>query len=145
MVWNFAALWYLKQAPTLVHNMCRLSKDLVLIFIQNTHQPGYWIRKCCNMIPKDINEEWLNISLYEKILIQNRFKIVQRGYIDVPPFPDIASPIGKKVKNDWNWNIMDYYMSKDDGLLERLKKYEFLEKYQIPFWAHHKFILGQRI
>ena len=145
LVWNFAALWHLEKAPLLVNEMCRLSKNLVLIFVQNTHQPGYWIRKCCKMIPKGVNEEWLNIRLYEKTLISNGYRIVQRGYIDIPPFPDVASPIGKKIKSDWDWNIIDYYMGKDKGLLERIKKYEFLEKTQCPLWAHHKFILGQKV
>lgn len=145
LVWNFASLWHIKEAPALVHEMSRLSSNLVLVFVQNTHQPGFWIRKCFNMIPKDVNEEWLNMHLWESVLMQNGFNIIKKGYLDIPPFPDIAVSIGKKVKNDWNWNIINYYQEKDYELLNRLKKYEFLEKYQIPIWAHHKFILGQRV
>ena len=147
LVWNFAALWHTKHSPTVVHEMIRMSKNLVLIFVQNKTQPGYLLRKCFGGIPKGINEEWLNISLYEKILKQNKFNILQKGLIDVPPFPDVAIPIGRRVSKEWKWNIMDYYFGKDDDLYKRLDKYTLLERSQIPFksfWAHHRFILAQR-
>ena len=146
LVWNFAALWHLEQSPLLVHEMTRMSKNLVLIFVQNTQQPGFIARKLLGKLG-NVHEQWLNTNVIKDILVQSGFKIIQEGVIDIPPFPDVAIPVGRKVSSEWKWNIMDYYMERDDDLLRRIEKYSWIEKSSLPFktfWAHHKFVLGQK-
>ena len=152
LVWNFAALWHLEKAPTLVHEMLRMSNNLVLIFVQNTHQPGFLLRKYLidRKLFSTIHEQWLDVDVYEMILKANRFIVLSRGYIDIPPFPDVAIPIGRKINSDWKWNVMDYYAGKDAELPTRISKYRKLEDSRVPeqfkgLWAHHRFILAQRI
>ena len=149
LVWNFAALWHIANAPNLIGEMTRLSKNLVLIFVQNKTQIGYLLRKYVidKKLFATVHEEWLNTYMIKRTLLSNNFYILKEGIIDVPPFPDVAMPVGRKVKSDWSWNVMDYYMGKDDGLLTRLEKYQFIENSNLPFkkfWSHHRFILAQQ-
>jgi ubiquinone/menaquinone biosynthesis C-methylase UbiE len=151
LVWNFAALWHVADAPSLVKEMARVSSKLVWISVQNTTQPGYLLRKY--VIDKEllasVHEEWLNTKLICKLLEEQGMSVIKQGVFDVPPFPDVAMPIGRKVATGWAWNIMDYYMNKDPQLIDRIHKYRIIEDSKLPnslkaLWAHHRYILARK-
>jgi len=169
LVWNFAALWHIEDAPSLIEEMVRVSSNLVFISVQNNRQIGYYLRKYLidRKLFTEVHETWLNLSLIRDLLAKNGTKIVEQGVFDIPPFPDIAMPIselftkvglrrgarrmgkGDTQRKRWKWNIVDYYTGKDPQLNKRLRKFMFIENSPLPsrlkaLWAHHRYILAQK-
>jgi SAM-dependent methyltransferase len=172
LAWNFAALWHLKDAPPLVEEMVRVSSSLILISVQNKTQPGYYLRKY--LIDRDVFSKvwvkWLKLGETKRVFEGKGVKIEEQGVFDVPPFPDIAMPIGKLLeklklrkkanrevqnsdenpaKKRWKWDVMGYYMGDDPELRDRIGKYMLIEHSRIPspvkgLWAHHRYVLGTK-
>lgn len=163
-VWNFAALWHLKDAPRLIREMVRVSSNYVFISVQNTKQVGYYLRKYA--IDKDlfnnVYEKWLNVKLISQILEENGMKAIEKGVFDVPPWPDTAMPIrdlfkriglnnaSEKITDEgWHWSIMEYYMGTDPEFITKINKFMFIEYFPLPvflksLWAHHRYIFSEK-
>ncbi len=161
LVWNFAALWHVKKAEQLLLEMARVSSKLVLIFVPNKMQIGYFLRKY--LLDRDffklVNEKWADIKTIRSIMNSLGLKVKKEGVLDVPPWPDTCFPIGRvldkfgrrneKVNEDkdlWRWDIMSYYKGKDLTLKEKVEKFSFIERLSIPWqikalWAHHRYLL----
>jgi len=45
LAWNWAALWYLDDVPTLLRELARVSRSLVFMTTPNRWQVRYWLRK----------------------------------------------------------------------------------------------------
>jgi SAM-dependent methyltransferase len=167
-VWNFAALWHIQDAPTVIKEMTRVSSNLIFISVQNNKQVGYYLRK--HFIDKklfsEVYEDWLNLNLVKSLLLENGATIIEQGVFDMPPFPDIAMPVGEllqrigikrvqkekardKKQEHWQWNIMNYYMGKDPQFKDRINRFRFIENSHLPvgfktLWSHHRYILAQK-
>lgn len=163
LVWNFAALWHVKDADLLLSEMARVSSDLVLIFVPNRKQPGYPLRKYVldREFFRRIDESWINLDKITRHLKTKGMKVIDEGLIDIPFWPDTAFPVkdvfkrisknsngngkgsGHKASQGiWNWDIMRYYKGDDPQLKSKIDKLSFLEKSSMPrqfklFWAHH--------
>jgi len=169
LVWNFAALWFVDRAESLIQEMARVSSNLVLIAVPNRRQLGYFLRKYW-LDPgffKRVDERWTQISQIRSVLESEGLRTLRQGILDIPPWPDTCIPIkqvlrklglpGRKTESKptppaeppeetWTWNIMDYYVGKNPGLKEKVRKFTFLEKSPLPhslkaLWAHHQYIL----
>ncbi|HWP47971.1 MAG TPA: class I SAM-dependent methyltransferase [Candidatus Limnocylindrales bacterium] len=167
LVWNFAALWFVEQAESLLRDMIRVSSNLVLIAVPNPGQPGYFLRKYC-IDPdffKQVDEKWVRKDRICRVLASENLQIIRQGILDIPPWPDTCVPIkhilqkfGIRLKENpstgspeggWTWNIMDYYLGRNPGLKEKVERFSFLEKSPLPYffkalWAHHHYILGKK-
>lgn len=165
-VWNFAALWHLQDAPALVEELARVSSNLVFISVQNTRQPGFFLRK--HFIDRElfatVHERWLRLGPVKEQLRNHSMAVLKEGVFDVPPFPDTAMPVGRLLERlklrkprsaaqaaqkRWSWNIVKHYAGQDPGLRERVGKFMFLERSPLPtalkaLWAHHRFVLAGR-
>lgn len=165
LVWNFASLWHINDADSLVKEMARISRNLVFISIPNRLQMGYVIRKY--ILDKGffeaVYEEWASIDVIKQILSWNGLQLVEEGVFDMPPWPDTAMPIvtllerlglrrkKTKMKNQngkWRWSIMDYYMGIDPDLPRKIERFTFLEKLPLPLrikslWGHHRYVVGE--
>lgn len=162
LVWNFAALWYIRQVESLLSEMARVSSNLVLIFVPNKKQIGYLLRKY--LLDKrffaGVDEKWVDTERISFVLESLGMQIKDQGVLDIPPWPDTCFPIGKIFdklrirRNDkgderkklWFWSIMDYYLGRDQDLKRKVERFSFLEKMPVPwqlkaFWAHHKYLL----
>ncbi|MFH0859823.1 MAG: class I SAM-dependent methyltransferase [Candidatus Altiarchaeota archaeon] len=153
IVWNFAALQHVENAPLLIKELIRVSKHLIFISIQNKAQMGYKLRKYLLQRDsfKSIYERWMDIDWIKKTFEENNVRTVEDGVFDIPPWPDTCMPVnrffGDKRKSAWNWNIVDYYLKKDINLRDRIDRYKFIENSGIPekvksLWAHHRYVLG---
>ena len=164
LVWNFAALWHLQNPASLIDEICRVSSNLVLIFLPNKTQIGYVLRKY--VLDKDffnnVDETWLDLKKIKSILKKNGYQKFEEGIIDIPPWPDTCMPIKDLLakfgiqnnksnpdlkENDWIWDIMSYYLGENKKLEQDVTKFSFLESSKLPktlkqFWAHHRYILG---
>ena len=162
LVWNFAALWYVRNVESFLSEMARVSSNLVLIFVPNKKQIGYLLRKY--LLDKSffggVDEKWVDPKRIKGVFTSLGMKIKDQGVLDIPPWPDTCVPIGKlfdklgirgKGKKDehrklWTWNIMSYYLGKDQALKQKVERFSFLEKMAVPWqlkalWAHHNYLL----
>lgn len=162
LVWNFAALWWAKKPDRLIRDMVRLSSNLIIIFIPNRLQPGYQLRKC--LLDRDffhrVNKKWANPAQIRSLFKQVGLKPVEEGALDMPPWPDTAMPLseligklglgGNKSRSTldkhWHWDIISYYRGTNPTLIEKIKRYAFIENLPLPLlikllWAHHRYFL----
>jgi SAM-dependent methyltransferase len=162
LVWNFSALWHIANAKDLLAEMARVSSNLVLVFVTNKVQIGYYLRKYL-LDPaffQTIHEKWTDIDQVNTFFSSQGLRLVAQGVLDVPPWPDTCLPIGKilgKLKSQskkrkirkasksfWTWDIMEYYLGRNTSLKKTVTKLSFLERMPIPwqlktFWAHHRY------
>lgn len=162
LVWNFAALWHVRDPDKLLCEMARVSSNLILIVVPNRKQIGYLLRK--NILDKEffnrVDETWIDIKKIISVLSAFDFSVIEQGVMDVPPWPDTCMPIGKileklKIRKNgsqkrgqgsWNWDIMSYYLGKDLTLKQRVERFNFIERVSIPWqlkalWAHHRYVI----
>jgi len=164
LVWNFSALWHLENAKSLLAEMARVSSNLVLVFVTNKMQMGYFLRKHF-FEPgffRTILEKWTEIERINSLLSRAGLNLVEQGVLDVPPWPDTCFPIGKifekikpragksadkaESKGFWTWDIMEHYLGRDTSLKKTIERLSFLEKLPIAWqlkalWAHHRYSL----
>ncbi len=163
LVWNFASLWRLRNFEDLLSEVVRTSNKLILIYIPNRYQPGYFLGKY--FLNKEyfigLNFKALSASRVKRNLKKNNCRVIKEGVFDIPVWPDTCMPITdllsklkiRKSKEDfssWQWNSLDYFTGKDKDMLKRIKKFAFLENLPLYWrlklcWAHHRYILAEKI
>lgn len=160
LVWNFAALWHIRNPGALLSEMARVSSNLILIFMPNPMQIGYFLRKY--LLDREffgkIDETCVKIENIDALIKSSGhdFPWEEQGVLDIPPWPDTCFPIapllrklkGKECeeKESWEWDIMSYYMGSDNGLKDKIERLSFLETSSIPLkikalWAHHRYVM----
>ena len=166
LAWNWAALWYVKNAAPLLRELVRVSRRLVFVAMPNPYQVGYIVRK--RFVEPEffttIDERWVDMGLIKSVLTAEGVEIVDEGVLDVPPWPDTVMPaaeflrklgIGSKrlesrfTGDDWTWSTMDYYLGRQPDLREKVMRYAWLDRLRIHWrlkavWAHHRYVLGIR-
>ena len=166
LVWNWAALWYLRNAAPLLRELVRVSRRLVFIAMPNPYQVGYIVRKRF-VEPeffKTVDERWVDMGLVKSVLAAEGVEIIDEGVLDVPPWPDTVMPAADFLKklgirskklesrftgDDWTWSTMDYYLGQRPELRDRVMRYAWLDRLRVPWrlkvvWAHHRYVLGIR-
>lgn len=162
LVYNFAALWWVENPTFAIEEMVRLSNNLIVIFIPNKWQPGYLLRKW--LLSRDyfrqVNTKWVEPAHIFSHCKGMGLKLVEKGALDIPPWPDTDIPLreivrklglkGRKsrtfMEKRWHWDIVSYYRGVNPQLLEKLEKFAFIEKLSLPvslklLWAHHRYFL----
>ena len=161
-VWNFAALWHVKEVEMLLCEMARVSSNFVLIVVPNREQIGYFLRKYLldRKFFTGVDERWIDTERISHALTSLGMKMKNQGLLDIPPWPDTCFPIRKifnksRIRRDskknkhnkfWTWDIMSYYLGRNQALKRKVERYSFLEKMRAPWqlkvlWAHHKYLL----
>ncbi len=165
-VWNWAAIWRLRDPDGLLAEMVRCSRKLVFVAVPNPVQVGYQFRKYVAEpeFVKEVDERWTNIGMIRNKLEALGVEILAQGVLDTPPWPDTVMPAAEllgrlgirsqKLRSrfegqDWRWSTMDYYLGRQPDLYDRVKKYMWLERLTIPWqikqlWAHHRWVLGRK-
>jgi SAM-dependent methyltransferase len=166
LAWNWAALWYLDDPESLLHELVRVSRGLVFVAMPNRIQVGYLLRKL--VIDRDffqtVDERWADARLLKRILQGAGLTIVDEGVLDVPPWPDTVMPAAEVLRRlgvrskrlagqftgaGWSWSTMAYYKGEQPALRQRVMRYAFLEHAPLPWqlkavWAHHRYLLAAR-
>jgi uncharacterized protein (DUF362 family)/SAM-dependent methyltransferase len=102
LVWNFAVLPKLEKPMRALQEMRRVSKNLVLVFSNNTLNWGFPFHE---LFHRRTESEWDHGYRQWMITrnVRNAAKkvglnVVKTGYVDVPPWADLDKPIGQAVK-----------------------------------------------
>ncbi len=157
MSWNFASLWYVTNIGQFFKEMVRITRKVIFICVPNRTNIGYWLRQA------SIKQQGLNSENIEPARIINEmkklnWKLVEKGYFDVPPWPDIAmkkEEFCEKIGLKWLANIfqkrdangiciLDYYSGRKQSMEEEILRYSFLENSPQLFkriWAHHQYFI----
>lgn len=162
LVWNFAALWHLEDAERMLREMARVTSNLVVVFMPNRSQIGYFLRKHLfdRSFFRKVDERWVDMDRISAVLRSSGMKDRGRGILDMPPWPDTCVPIksvlrklgiGKDGEKDdktgrWEWDIVSYYVGRNPELRERVERWSFLENSHMPdwlkaLWAHHRYVI----
>jgi hypothetical protein len=165
LAWEWAGLWYLEDAESLIRELVRTSRRLVFVAMPNRIQVGYLMRKY--LIDREffatVDERWVQIKEIKHVLRDAGVKIIEEGVLDVPPWPDTVMPAaellervgiksqklqGKFSGDEWVWSTMAYYTGDQPDLYDRVIKYAWLEHAPLPWqiktvWAHHRYVLGE--
>jgi SAM-dependent methyltransferase len=166
LVWNWAALWHLPDPAAFLREMVRCANHLVFIAVPNPIQIGYLLRKYMvePEFVQEVNERWTDMGLICRQLSTLGVEILDRGVLDVPPWPDTVMPANellrrlgirsRKLKDQftgqaWHWSTMDYYLDRQSDLYDRVMKYAWLDRADLPWqikqvWAHHRWVLGRK-
>lgn len=164
--WNWAAIWRLSNPGLFLSELVRVSNKLVFIAAPNPVQIGYQVRKHIvePEFVNEVDERWTNIGMIRILLEGLGVTILEQGVLDTPPWPDTVMPAAQLLRKvgirskqlearftgeGWRWSTMDYYLGKDHELHERVMKYAWLERLQLPWkikqvWSHHRWLLGQK-
>jgi len=164
MAWEWAGLWYLPDAGSLLRELARVSRKVVFVAMPNHLQVGYLMRKY--LIDRDffdtVDERWVEMGRIKRLLQEAGVRIVDQGVLDVPPWPDTVMPAAQVLKRlgikskklearftgeGWTWSTMAYYLGQEPDLYDRVMKYAWLERAPMPWqlkliWAHHRYVLG---
>ncbi len=164
LAWQWAGLWYLPDAASLLRELVRVSRRLVFVAMPNPLQPGYLLRKY--VLERDffrtVAEDWVDVRRIKRVLSDAGVRLIEEGVMDIPPWPDTVMPAAEVLRRlgigsarlrarfsgaRWQWSTMAYYLGVQPDLGERVMRYAWLEDLPIPWrlklvWAHHRYVLG---
>lgn len=166
LAWEWAGLWYLPNAQALLHELARVSRNVVFVAMPNRWQVGYFMRKY--LLDQGFFQEigareaWVDMIMNRRILQAAGVEIVDQGVLDVPPWPDTVMPASEVLERlgirsaklqdqfsgeGWTWSTMAYYLGEQPDLREQVMRYTWLEYAPLPWqikavWAHHRYVVG---
>jgi hypothetical protein len=158
--WNFSAMWFLDDMDAFLKELTRVVSKVIMICVPNRSGFGYLIQKYISNtdIRKRLREEFIIPQNIVKSLKPWGWKLIERNYIDCPPWPDIGMAkedflnifglgfLAPKNKSGVPfYSIMDFYTHKDREFAQKMLKYAWLENSAPKFlkyvWAHHRFLI----
>lgn len=158
--WNFSAIWFIDDIDEFLRELTRVTSKVIMICVPNRSGFGYLYQKYNSGVDlkKFLNEEFIIPKNIIKSMSRNGWKLLDKNYIDCPPWPDIGMAredflkkckLGFLMRKDTSqipfYSIMDYYSEKNRSFKEEMLKFIWFEK-MAPnfikfFWAHHKYLL----
>ena len=162
--WNFASLWFVENLDDFLSEINRVTKKVIFICVPNHNGIGYKLRDWMNnerissFFPENIRKEKF-IPPLKKL----GWDLVKSGYLDIPPWPDIAMKkedmlkavglgfLAKKPKGEDDTPartcIVDYFNGARPQLEVEILKYDFLEHVPFPIkqlWGHHRYFILEK-
>ena len=164
MGWNFAGLWFVPDLGDFFNELDRLVKKVLFICVPNQNGLGYKLRELfgkaeiSGFFPQNCNPD-----TFLPLLSRLGWRLMKKGYLDIPPWPDIAmkkEELFKKIGLGFLTKhkaqatgqvqrtcIVDYFSGKKPELEKEILKYDFLEKAPFPIkqlWGHHRFFIFEK-
>jgi hypothetical protein len=161
LVWNFAALWFLKDLNFFLNDLKRISRKIIFICVPNAENLVFRLRKLLFGRNTELCYKNIHANHIKKQIKDQQWRLSEEGYFDIPPWPDI--PVKKEVllskfKLDFLLketdakstaaSILDYFSGNEEELEKRFKKWQFLEnspKFFQRYWAHHRYFIFKHI
>jgi len=160
--WNFASLWFVKDIRQFAAELMRVTRKVIFICVPNSNGIGYKLRYWMDKNrPDDIYPQNIISKAFVPYFIGHNWKLQRKGYLDIPPWPDIAmkkedmlrkaglgflvkKKAGRQAQAKARTCIVDYFNGSRPQLANEIYKYGFLEKAPFPFkqiWAHHRYFI----
>ena len=157
--WNFAALWFVRDLRSFFSELNRVTLRVIFICVPNNYGIGFKLRALLNSMdipgffPQNIKPR-----VILKEAAEQKWNLRERGYLDIPPWPDIAmkkevlfSKLGlsfllKKEESQAQSRtcIVDFFNGQNPDLEREILKYDYLEKAPSPIkqvWGHHRYFI----
>lgn len=158
LCWNFAALWFVPDAVKYIQELARIARKVVLICIPNTGSVFYFLRRKILKDAQALDASNIHADDILKTMREQGWHLHERGFLDVPPWPDIAmnkedllkkiglKRLGQKMEKteDDYLCILDYFNGKNPNMEDDILKYDFLENSPRLFqkmWSHHQYFI----
>lgn len=156
--WNFASLCFVRRLPVFLEELTRVTKNAVFFCIPNRVNVFNLIKMVLQGEQDFKGPANVNPWRIRKIMSRLGFQLADEGFLDVPPWPDIAmkkedllrimgfEALAKKLERRQKGGrcILDFYSGKDPDLETDVLRYSFLE--HLPnaikrLWAHHHYFV----
>jgi|YelNatPaOPRAMG01_1025707.scaffolds.fasta_scaffold09884_5 hypothetical protein len=140
LVWNFG---FIQRQPLLILKMRRISKKYIAAFTPNCFNPGLLVHKFYHFAyekecthPERGDASFMKINGLIKLFEWADLKVLEYGYIDIPPWPDTVVTI-KQFFGKKSWEPIEFKVN--------IRPLLIFEKVLLPkaIFAHHCYILGQ--
>jgi len=159
LTWNFASLWFVDDLEKFAQELQRVTRKVIFICVPNVYGIGYKLREYYNEIPNGLHPTHIRPKLIRRLFESDNWKTWKSGYLDIPPWPDIAMKkedlfpkigLGFLIKNKTSADesqrtcIVDFFNGSRPDLEKDILKYSFLEKSPFPvkqIWAHHRYFI----
>jgi len=152
LVWNYCEIEKSRSPQKLLKEMTRVSRNFVLIMIQNSLTYGYFIHRIHH---RYFNKPWNHgnpkLMRIEKIIHLAKecdLKILETGLIDAPPFPDtwelMLFPLS--TKKDIQMGIKELQQERKIPLsVEVIYLFERYLPWSLKLiFAHHPYVLANK-
>ena len=163
MSFSFSALWFVSDLANFLKELSRVTAQVIFISVPNRDGIGFKLQMKDYSPEKypQITLSYIDPSSIIYILKKINWNLVDSGYFDCPPWPDIGmtkeellkkwfpqlpiTKIFKEKPDEEAGSILDYYSGKDPDFAQRMHRYQWLEKTApISFkkiWAHHYYMI----
>jgi len=159
LAWNFAALWHVKNGEKYLSELSRVAKRTLFICVPNKQNVCWVLRPHDSQEYelKNINTEWIL-----SCLTPHGWRLMETGFFDVPPWPDIAMKKENMLKmvglgglaksmetkqTNGGLCILDYFNGKAPDMGKNILKYGYLENspnWLKRRWGHHRFLVLEK-
>ncbi len=159
--WNFAGLWFVDDLEKFLAEMSRITQKIIFICVPNRIGLGYQLRSVFSKkAEENFNESHIRPQNIRPILKRLNWKVLWEGFLDIPPWPDIAMKkedlfrktglnflirqTAESEENNQRTCIVDYFNGSNPRLEKDILKYDYLEKAPAPIkqlWGHHRYFI----
>jgi len=158
--WNFAAVHPLPNAEGLLRELARVTRKVIWIAIPN---PVNLFRLVCGSITDHSSyakQGGVSSMIVADAMTKAGWQLRESGYLDVPPWPDIAMSredflrkigmtriahrLEKSINSESRICILDYYSGRKPRMKQETCRYGRWEngpRWLKKVWAHHKYFL----
>lgn len=153
LVWNFAVIPQIFDPEKAIQEMIRVSRRFVLIFCPNRWNYGFFLHRLYHKITKTPwdhgNLIWMKGPTLEKVFERYNLSVLERGCVDIPPFPDVDVTILAKGRFYLQEEIPEFLWDNDPQIKEDMKKYSVIETSRLPryiklIFTHHIYVLAEK-
>lgn len=140
-IWNFG---FIQRHPYLIFKMKKVSRKYVAVFTPNCLNPGMLIHRFYHLIhrnecnhPERGDKRLMKINGLIKLFESAKLKILEYGYMDIPPWFDTVVTVRQLFSVNSDWAPLEIKVD-----VKPLIVFESVLKPKSIF-AHHCYILGQ--
>jgi hypothetical protein len=158
MSWNFSALGPPMDPKRLLAELARVTRKVVFMCVPNHRNLFRFLFTRLQEKNRGRQSRLPGPKLVEEVMRKENWHLEESGFLDVPPWPDIAMSkedlfwemglkqyahrLEKRISPKHRLCILDYYNGLNSKLSNKIRRYAFLEKspdWLKRLWAHHSY------
>jgi len=156
--WNFASVRFVADLNSFLNELVRVSSKVIFICVPNEGNIWSFLMRLSQGKGKDVPAAFTDPEQIMNIMDKLGWSTNERGYFDVPPWPDIAmkkedflrkigfKKLAQKLEkgNEQCLCILDYFNGNNRNMESEMLRHGFLEESPSIFkklWAHHRYFV----